>query len=61
MFGQGDVVVLHLGVRGIGPDQLAVLAPGLARALRLDRQLGMLDHHALVAEDGDAGDGVHIL
>ena len=28
VLGQGDVVVLNLGVGGIGPDQLAVLTPG---------------------------------
>ena len=27
----------------------------------LDGEFGMRDHQALVAEDGDAGDGVHVL
>ncbi len=31
--GEGDVVILNCGIRGIGPDQLAVLAPGLAGLL----------------------------
>ena len=61
VLGQGDVVVLHFGVRGIGPDQLAVFAPGGLVLARLDGEFGMLDHQALVAEHGDAGDGVHVL
>ena len=60
-FGQRDVVILNFGVGGVGPDQLAVFAPGLAGFLRLDGEFGMLDYQALVAEDGDAGDGVHVL
>lgn len=59
--GEGDVVILNFGVGGVGPDQLAVFAPGLAGSFRLHCQLGVLDYHALVAEDGDAGDGVHVL
>src|ERR1022692_943091 len=59
--GQSDVVILNFGIRRIGPYQLAVFTPGLLVSLRLYGQLGMLDHHALVAEDGDAGDGVHVL
>src|SRR5580658_103551 len=59
--GQGYVVVLHLRVRGVGPDQFAVLAPGLAGAVRLDRQFRMGGDQMLVAEHGDASDGVHVL
>ena len=56
---QRDVVLLHLAVRGVGPHQLAVLPPGLPRAPRAHRQLGMVLHQLLVAEDGDARDAVH--
>src|SRR5229473_5985380 len=59
--GEGDVELLHFGLRGVGPDQLAVFTPGLFRLSRLRGQFGMLDHHALVAKNGDAGYGVHIL
>ena len=34
---------------------------GLSGLVRLHRQFGMGFHQALVAEDGDAGDGVHVL
>ena len=61
VLGEGDVVVLDRGVRGIGPDQLAVLAPRGVVLAGLDGQFGMLDDQALVAEHGDAGDGVHVL
>src|ERR1700686_892444 len=60
-FGQRNVIILHLGLRWIGPDQFAVFAPGLFVPLRLDGKFGMLNHQALIAEDGDAGDGVHVL
>src|SRR5580692_9596065 len=60
-FGESDIEILNFGLRRIGPDQLAVFAPGLLSFLGLDREFGMFDDHALVAEDGDAGDGVHIL
>ena len=61
VFGEGDVIVLDLGVRGIGPDQLAVLAPGGVVLAGLDGEFGMRHDQALVAEHGDAGDGVHVL
>ena len=61
VLGQGDVIVLHLGVRRIGPDQLAVLAPRGVVLAGLDGEFGMIHDQALVAEDGDAGDGVHVL
>ena len=57
---QGDVVVLHLAVRGIGPDELAVLTPGLAGSMRLDGQFRMRRYQVLVAEDGHARNGVHV-
>src|SRR5580692_4961495 len=60
-FGESDIEILHFGLRGIGPDQLAVFAPGLLGFLGLDCEFGMFDDHALVAEYGDAGDGVHVL
>ena len=60
IFGERDVVILHFGTGRIGPHQLAVFAPGLLAAFGLHRQLGMLAHHALVAEHGDARDGVHV-
>ena len=59
--GQRDVILLHLGLRRIGPDQLAVLAPRLPGLLRFHRQFGMGLHQALVAEHCDSGDGVHVL
>ena len=59
-FRQGDVVILHFGVRGIGPDQLAVFPPGLASAMRLHGQFRVARDQMFVAEDGDAGDGVHV-
>ena len=58
--GQGDVVVLHFGIRGISPDQLAVFAPGLAGATGLYGQFRMAGDQVLIAEDGDARDGVHV-
>jgi len=58
--GESDVVILNFGVRRVGPDQLAVFAPRLSGFLRLHRQFRMFNYHALVAEDGDAGDGVHV-
>ncbi len=61
VFGQSNVIVLHLGLGGIGPDEFAVLAPSLLVLAGLDGEFGMRDHQALVAEDGDAGDGVHVL
>ena len=61
VLGQRDVIVLNFGVGGIGPDQLAVFAPGLMRSARLDGEFGMLHHQALVAEDGNARDGMHVL
>ncbi len=60
-FGQRDVVFLHLGLRRIGPDQLAVFAPGLPGLSRLHGEFGMLHHQPFVAEDGDARDGMHVL
>ena len=61
VLGQGDVVILNFGLAGIGPDQLAVFAPGGVVLAGLDGEFGMLLDQALVAEDGDAGDGVHVL
>src|SRR5882757_1718855 len=58
---QGDGIILHLGIRGIGPDQLAVLAPGLAGAVRFHGQFRMGGYEVLVAEDSDPGNGVHVL
>src|ERR1700723_721137 len=60
-FGESDIEILNFGLRRIGPDQLAVFAPGLLSFPGLDCEFGMFDDHALVAEDGDAGDGVHVL
>ncbi len=61
LLGQSDVVFLHFGLRRIGPNQLAVLAPGLSGLVRLHRQFRMRHHQALIAEDGDARNGVHVL
>src|ERR1700732_689321 len=58
--GEGDVIVLHFGVRGIGPDELAVFAPALAGAMRFYGQFGMAGDQMLIAEDGDASDGMHV-
>ncbi len=57
---QRNVIILHLRVRGVGPDQLAVFAPGLTGAMRLHRQLRMARNQMLIAEDGDASDRVHV-
>src|SRR5262245_2230513 len=45
---QRDVIVLDLQVRGIRPNQLAILTPRLAGTMRLDRQLRMCCHQVLV-------------
>jgi len=58
--GESDVEILNFRLRRIGPDEFAVLAPGLLIFSGLDGEFGMLDHHMLVAEDGDAGDGVRV-
>src|SRR5258708_40222774 len=58
--GEGDVIVLHLGVRRVGPDELAVFAPALAGATRLYGQFRMAGDQMLIAEDGDARDGMHV-
>src|SRR4029077_16597048 len=58
--GQGDVIVLDFGIRGVGPDELAVFAPALSGATRLYGQFGMAGDQMLVAEDGDASDGMHV-
>src|SRR6185437_1560881 len=60
-FGQSNVVFLYFDPRGVGPDQLAVLAPGLAVFLRLHRQFRMRDYEPLVPENGDARDRIHSL
>ena len=59
-FRQGDVVILDFGVRGVGPDELAVFTPGLIGAAGLYREFGMSGDEVLIAEEGDAGDGVHV-
>src|SRR5258706_15314731 len=59
--GQRDVEILYFGLRRGGPDQLAVFAPGLTRALRLHGEFRMFGHHALVTEKADAGEGVQVL
>src|SRR6202140_4501362 len=58
--GESDVIVLDFGIRGVGPDELAVFAPALAGATRLYGQFGMACDEMLIAEDGDASDGVHV-
>src|SRR4030088_2463841 len=58
---QGDVIILHFGIRGIGPDQLAVFTPGLAGAMRLHGQFWVSGYQVLIAKDCDPGDGVHVL
>ena len=58
--GQGDVIVLDFGIRGVGPDELSVFAPALAGAMRLDGQFGMTGDQMLIAENGDASDGMHV-
>ncbi len=59
--GQGDVVILHLHIGGIGPDQFPILAPGFAGAMRLHREFRMCGYQVLVAEDRDPGDRMHVL
>ena len=61
VLGQGDVVILNFGVGGIGPNQLSVFAPGSVILAGLDCELGVLGDQAFVTEDGDAGNGVHVL
>ncbi len=61
VLGEGDVVVLNLGIGRIGPDQLAVFTPCRFVLAGLDGEFGMIHDQALVAEDSDAGDGMHIL
>src|SRR6266446_2134810 len=61
LLGQRYVVLLYLWVRRISPDQLAVFTPGLTRPVRHHREFGMHLNQSLVAEDGDPGDGVHVL
>ena len=61
VLGEGDVIVLNLGVRRIGPHELAVLAPRGVVLARLDGQLRMRHNQALVAEHRNTGDGVHVL
>src|SRR5258707_893673 len=46
---QSDGIILHFGIRGIGPDQLAVFAPGLAGAVRLYGQFRVSGDEVLVA------------
>ena len=58
---QGDVVVLNFGIGGVAPNQLSVFAPSSVVFAGLDCELGVLGNQALVAEDGDAGNGVHVL
>src|ERR1700693_5766269 len=58
--GQGDVIVLDFGIRGVGPDELAVFAPALAGATRPYGQFGMAGDQMLIAENGDASDGMHV-
>src|SRR5258707_5927401 len=52
-FRQGDVIILHFGVGWIGPNQLAIFAPGLARPVRLHSQFWVSSYEVLVAEDCD--------
>src|SRR5580698_3777930 len=59
--GEGDVIVLNLGIRGIGPDQLAVFTPRLAGAMRFHRQFSVSSDQVLIAEDGDTRDRMHVL
>src|SRR5713226_9417032 len=59
--GECNVIVRDLGVRGVGPDQLAIFAPRLAGAVRLHREFRMVRDQMLIAKDGDASDGVHVL
>src|SRR5262249_46396741 len=40
------VIILHFWIRRIGPDQLAVFAPGGVILSRLDGQFGMIDDQA---------------
>src|ERR1700756_2034075 len=47
---QSDVVFLDLGIRGVSPNQLAVLAPRQAGAVRLYGKFRMGLNQALVAE-----------
>src|SRR5579863_249198 len=59
--GQGNIVCLYFGLRGVGPYQFAVFAPWLPSFMGLYRQLTMGNHQPLVAKDGHSGNGVHTL
>src|SRR5271156_3757671 len=57
--GECNVIILDCGVRGVGPDELAVFTPGLPGAVRLYGEIRMGGDEMLVAKDCDASDGVH--
>src|SRR5579863_4063435 len=61
LLGEGDIVLLNLGLRGIGPYQLPVFAPWLASFMGLHRQFGMRNYQALVTKHGNAGNRMHAL
>src|SRR5262245_57197845 len=55
------VVLLHLDARGIGPYQLSVLPPGLARFFGFHGQFRMGENETLVAEHGNSCNGMKTL
>src|SRR5258707_14841057 len=52
-----NVVILHLCIRRIGPDELAIFTPALTGALWLHRPFGVSRDEMFIAKDGDTGDG----
>src|SRR4029077_12306532 len=61
VLGECDVAVLNLGIRGIGPDHPAILAPRRSVLARLHGEFGMVNDQAFVAENRDTGDSMHVL
>ena len=58
---QCDVVFLNFGLGWIGPNQLAVFAPGLPGAFGFHRQLRMCDYKAFIAKNRHTGNRMHAL
>src|SRR5260370_9702300 len=58
--GEGDVIVLPLGARGVGSDEFAVFAPALPGPMRLYGQFGMGGDQWLITEHGAARRGLPV-
>ncbi len=59
--GERNVVILHLYIGGISPDQFPILAPRFAGAMRLHGEFRMGGYQVFVAEDGDPSNRMHVL